>query len=139
MTGSSGKLIRKALKSRIMKRTACFAWLAPAAVFLLAVQPALSQSVPDSDRTIVVQVEGLTAEDRDALQHAVNAQPGLELPFACVPAGILVFAGSAGESKAAVRQRALPLLSARANGQRVTELNLNLVRTEQACAEARNR
>ncbi|MBK9177501.1 MAG: hypothetical protein IPM46_14445 [Flavobacteriales bacterium] len=123
-----------------MKRTSCFALVALlAAAVLLAELPVFGQSALDSDRTIVVQVEGLTAQDRDALQQEVKSHPGLELSFACVPAGILVFSSAPGVPKAVLRERAMPLISTRASSNRITELDYNLARAEETCAEARNR
>lgn len=118
----------------------CFGWmLAAAAAILLSTAEANGQSAPQNRRTYAVQVEGLTAQDRDAVTRSLAIEPGLKLVFACVPAGLLVFEATEGGTRAMAKDRSLPLMRARIPSARITEVDHGLQEAEEACAQQRNR
>ncbi len=86
-----------------------------------------------------IQVEGLTSDDRDALQRECDAHHDLRIVFACVPAGIIVIEDRNTTSIQETKQRAMPLMNARMSGKRVEIVDHDLAWAEQACAEMRNR
>lgn len=89
--------------------------------------------------TIAVRVADLTSEERDAVAHALQASGEARMVFACVPAGVMVFAPKAGRPTHTLRSQSLAALHARMPQQRIQETTMSLVDAEAACDEARNR
>ncbi|MBK7944305.1 MAG: hypothetical protein IPJ85_02885 [Flavobacteriales bacterium] len=121
-----------------MKQLLRFGWMMAASLLLLLPFGLKAQSGNPNTGHYAVRVIGLTAADRDALQQDLKGRNDLKLVFACIPAGVLVFASQA-ESKQVVEQRALPLLEAKAHRSRIEELTGGLADAEDACTQARNR
>ncbi|MFN3876223.1 MAG: hypothetical protein ACK4L7_09980 [Flavobacteriales bacterium] len=122
-----------------MKQRKCFGGLLAAGLLFLLPYCLNAQATHTEDRTYAVRVQGLKSEDRDALQRDLNDRADLRLVFACVPAGVLVFEGAPAETRQQARQRALPMLEAKALQGRLEELAGGRVEAEAACANARNR
>lgn len=97
-----------------------------------------AQDASSAPASTIVQVEGLTAEQRDALQQDLRGRSDLKIVFACVPAGLLVFEHSGPAPKAELDQRALTLVRSH-----TSEANVSAQRgtmdVERACALMRNR
>jgi hypothetical protein len=121
-----------------MKQLMRFGWTMAASLLLLLPFSLKAQSVAQANSQYAVQVDGLTVEHRDALQLELKDSNDLWIVYACVPAGVLVFA-SHGETKQQTRQRALPLLETKSLRARAEELTGGLADAEAACTQARNR
>lgn len=106
---------------------------------LLIAQDAKAQ-VPsaDFDGAFTVHIDGLTAQDRDAIQQRLGKRSDVKVVFACVPAGIMVFTSEGGAQKSITRQRAITALSQRVEASRITEMQQSIAESESACAQARN-
>lgn len=89
--------------------------------------------------TLAVHVADLTSEERDAVAQALEASGEARMVFACVPAGVMVFAPKADRSTHTLRSQSLAALNARMPQQRIHETTLSLADAEAACDEARNR
>ena len=74
---------------------------------------------------------------RDGLSRELAGTTDLELVFACVPAGILVFEGTAG-TQVSLLDRTILLMHHRIARQRISVLDGSRSNVEQQCAEARN-
>lgn len=94
------------------------------------------QAAPTS---ITLRIDGLSTDERDALNQQLTQRGEARIAFACVPAGIIVLqATDAGRSTDSLRLRALPgLLTSVAPG-RIHEEPSTLVEAEQLCENARN-
>ena len=108
------------------------------ALFLLLNTDVIAQSAGDEHR-YAVKIQGLTTEDRDALQRQLAGHSDLKLVFACVPAGILVFESTTNGTREQVKQRSLPMVQPHIRAERITELDHGLADAETACAQQRNR
>lgn len=122
-----------------MKKQMLFVWWVTLMV-IATLLPAESraQSATPPARQFAVQVQGLTSEDRDAVQAQLRGRQDVRLVYACVPAGILVFEGDANSTRLQAKQRALPLLQARIAGKHSTDLDHGIAQAEAACAQLRN-
>ena len=89
--------------------------------------------------TLAVHIADLTSDERDAVAQALEASGEARMVFACVPAGVMVFAPKAGRSTHTLRSQSLAALHARMPQQRIQETTLSLADAEAACDEARNR
>ena len=94
------------------------------------------QAAPTS---ITLRIDGLSTDERDALNRQLIQRGDARIAFACVPAGIIVLqATDAGRSEDSLRLRALPgLLTSVAPG-RIHEEPSTLTEAESICANARN-
>lgn len=135
-----GRLIHKALNSRTMKQIPGFGWMTALLSAILLIAQDLKAQIPSvvSDGALTVHIDGLTTQDRDAIQQRLGDRSDLKLVFACVPAGIMVFTAEAGVQKSIIRQRAIPELSTRIDASRITEMQQSIAESESACAQARN-
>lgn len=97
----------------------------------------LAQQVPAHTNEVVVHVKSLSSGERDALKQDLAASGTIELTYACVPAGILVFRTAAGTSQADLRAQVLPLVAGRTSTARIKELPLDLAQAEERCAAVR--
>ena len=91
-----------------------------------------------AQETIGLRVDALTSAERDQLVDRSH-QPGeLQVVYACVPAGILVFAsdGTAG-TREALRTKALATMAPVIAIGRVEPTELTLHQAEAACETAR--
>src|SRR5688572_18839719 len=107
-----------------MNRKLFTRWLACIAFLPLFVAVASAQRPGTARNSISLHVEGLTSEMRDGLSRELAGTTDLELVFACVPAGILVFEGTAG-TQAALLDRTLSLMEHRIARQRIRMLDAN--------------
>lgn len=81
-----------------------------------------------------MHVKGLTSAERDALKQELTGRNDVELVYACVPAGILVFRGA---DHGTLRSTVLPLVSGRTSSARSRELQLGRAEVEERCAAQR--
>ncbi|MDQ3099987.1 MAG: hypothetical protein M3R08_01255 [Bacteroidota bacterium] len=100
---------------------------------LFAQAPAVQRS------EIVVTVEGLTSEVRDGVKRDLKSNGDLELIYACVPAGILVFQARQGVTPERSRADLKPLLEHRIARNKISVATMDRNTAEERCAEARNR
>ena len=105
-----------------------FALLLAATTFCQDGQPA----------TITFSIEGLTTEMRDGIARELTETSGLQLTFACVPAGILVFQGN-GDPAEIMQDRLSSIMEHRIARQRIRTIEVSRETVEEQCAEARNR
>ncbi|MBK8499595.1 MAG: hypothetical protein IPL52_12470 [Flavobacteriales bacterium] len=89
--------------------------------------------------TVAVHIADLTSEERDAVAQALEASGEARMVFACVPAGVMVFAPKPDRPTHTLRSQSLAALHARMPQQRIQETALSLADAEAACDEARNR
>ncbi|HRH38528.1 MAG TPA: hypothetical protein PK760_09290, partial [Flavobacteriales bacterium] len=79
-----------------MKKHMLFVWCLTLMVIATLVPKQLrAQAAAQAGQHFAVHVEGLTNEDRDAVQKQLHGRQDLKLVFACVPAGIMVFEADA--------------------------------------------
>lgn len=123
-----------------MKQIIRFVWLMAltSAIALCPRKAHAQRAAEHPDVNYAVRIAGLTAQDRDQVQQELSHRTDLRLVYACVPAGILVFAGQQGTPKSVARQRALPVLNARIGASRITDLEQGIAEAEAACAQIRN-
>ncbi len=88
--------------------------------------------------SLTLQVSGLTAQERDALAQDLRNGTGLELAYACVPAGLLVIAPIDPQSGIDVRSAAAASISRTVTSARAREEALTLQQVEDLCTNARN-
>ena len=87
--------------------------------------------------TVTYQIDGLTAETRDGITRDLASTGGIQLVYACVPAGILVFQDDRPTPTALV-DRLRPILEHRIARQRIRTSRATIGQLEQLCAEQRN-
>jgi len=95
---------------------------------------AFAQQTTIGTSEIVIHVKNLQSAERDALRQELTAG-AIELVYACVPAGIMVFrSADSGSSNEALRTHVLSMVADRTSVSRVRELPLNLAQAEERCA-----
>jgi len=113
------------------------------ATALRAQAPQVLGIVEDAATHLVLRVEGLTSGQRDAIVRDLRTGDGARLVYACVPAGILVFApegeGTAASKSAGAIDGVLPVAGRHLRREDVTETRMTLAEAEAACAQARDR
>lgn len=88
--------------------------------------------------TLGVRISALTAAERDAIASPTQGQSHLKVVYACVPAGVIVFADNqASSSREAAQSRLAPLLSQVLAAPRIAAWNLSLRAAEAACENTR--
>lgn len=107
----------------------CFLWIAPCISFAQAQQP----------ERLVLQLEGLTSEHRDAMTRTLSTAGEARIVFACVPAGIVVLEGMDGTSRTRLEQRGRELATERSLVLRRIEQAATIAQAEAACAQVRDR
>lgn len=122
-----------------MNKPKHFGGMALAALAILLSTRSFAQTSAGSDPTFTVRVEGLTSQERDAVNTDLEARNDLKLVFACVPAGILVFRGESGTTRTSTRAKAVSLMQSRLSTTRLAETTGGIAEAEQACAQQRNR
>ncbi len=91
-----------------------------------------------AQETAGIQVGALTAAERDSITLHLSNQHGLHMVFACVPAGIMVFASTnQGLSRATVRTQALGAIAGTIAPGRIGPAEVDLQAAEAACQAAR--
>ncbi len=94
------------------------------------------QAAPTS---ITLHIDGLSTEERDALNQQLVSRGDARIAFACVPAGIIVLESINGARSAdSLRLRALPGLLTSVAPQRIQEQAVSLTEAEQLCENVRN-
>lgn len=84
------------------------------------------------------RINGLTSAERDSLAQQIQGTTDLELVYACVPAGVLVFGANAlSTSRAALRSQALGIMAPVIAADRIGPVVLDLQAAEAACETAR--
>jgi hypothetical protein len=96
------------------------------------------EKVPSVER-ITVQLDGLDSATRDALAAELRPSTDLQLVFACVPAGILVFESRSTNGRTQLEARTRMLLNGRANGATPRFVDQSLEQAEHACSVVRDR
>lgn len=104
-------------------------WIAPCCSFAQAQQP----------ERIVLQLDGLTSDHRDAMTRTLATSGEARIAFACVPAGILVLEGTDGTSRTRLEQRCRELVTERSLVLRRSEHPATIAQAEAACAQVRDR
>ncbi|HEY0975876.1 MAG TPA: hypothetical protein VGE21_00280 [Flavobacteriales bacterium] len=85
-----------------------------------------------------LKVQALTSEERDALNRRLQADGGMRVAYACVPAGILILEHDATERSAAeVREVLLARVGALLPAPRIMESDIEQQDAERRCATAR--
>lgn len=85
-----------------------------------------------------LRVQSLTSEERDALNRRLQADGGMRVAYACVPAGILILEHDATtRSVAEVRDLLLARTGAVVPASRIIEENIEQQDAERRCATAR--
>ncbi len=97
----------------------------------------MAQHAPAQTSEVVVHVKSLSSAERDALKQDLTASSGIELAYACVPAGILVFRATAATPQADLSTQVLILVAGRTSTNRTKELALSQAQAEERCAAAR--
>lgn len=119
-----------------MDRKAFLQGLTVSAILLTSAARLHAQTAPSP--TLTLRVPGLTAQERDALTQDLGNGTGLELAFACVPAGLLVIVPTDPASGIDPRTAAAPSIGRTLTLGRATEVTLTLQQAEADCANARN-
>ena len=114
-------------------------WMVLIALTILTPNPSSAQSSTGNDAYFTLRVEGLTSQERDAVNSDLQSRSDLKLVFACVPAGIMVFAGEMNSTRTSTRQNTLALMQARMTTTRMSEEPLGIAEAEAVCAQQRNR
>jgi hypothetical protein len=110
-----------------------------AAFLLLPWAGVFAQQRPTGPQQVVLQVDGLTSATRDAVMKDLSTSADVELVYACVPAGILVFASRIGQNRVDLEQRSRAALTSRSATLRAHTLDQSQAQVEAACSQARNR
>lgn len=109
------------------QRTALLPFLFPACLCAVMAQ-----------EPIGLRINSLTSAERDALTANARQAGELEVVFACVPAGVIVFNGTGpAGSREALRTKVLALATPVIPAPRITEAALTLPAAEAACRAAR--
>lgn len=88
---------------------------------------------------VVMHVEGLTSATRDALVRDLGSAHDVELVYACVPAGLLVFASRTSQNRSDLETRCRAALLARSVTATARTLDQSQADAEAACTQFRNR
>lgn len=107
-----------------------------AALLVLASGYAPAQSLP-SNAPVAMRVTGFTSAMRDDLVRQAHVL-GLQVEFACVPAGIILVTSTSGQARTALTEQVATVFRNRNQSTSVQEMNMTLEQAEQACANARN-
>ena len=132
------------LESPASARKALTMWTTTArmlALAAIAVMCSLMRTHAQADTPrLALQVTGLTAEERDALNRDLTARGDMRIAFACVPAGILILEQTTTARPAEqARALAVAVLNERIPAQRRMEAPMSLEEAETRCNAARNR
>ncbi len=90
-----------------------------------------------SDAEMVLRVKGLSSSARDAIATELRDSGSAVLVYACVPAGILVIAPTAGSTIGEVRDEALTVAGRHAARKDISDAGMDRQQAEQQCAQAR--
>lgn len=108
-----------------------------AACMILLGGPLLAQHGPLQASDLVVQVKSLSSAERDALRQDLATSSNIELAYACVPAGILVFEAKAVMTQADLRSQVFNMVTGRTSSSRAKEISLDRAQVEERCAAVR--
>ncbi|MFZ1688779.1 MAG: hypothetical protein WAU70_15230 [Flavobacteriales bacterium] len=118
---------------KTLLRTCAFLCL----LFLLGGFAANAQTAAPT--SITLRIDGLSNDERDALNQQLVQRGDARIAFACIPAGIIVLqATDADRSTDSLRLRALPGLLASVAPGRIHEEPGTVNEAELICANARN-
>ncbi len=109
-----------------------------AVLLCLAHDPCTAQGPTSGNGGTVVRVKGLDHTIRDAVAAELGRQ-GLQLAFACVPAGILVLEEDARTTSGMVLTTSLTAIEKHVRARDISILPISLHDAEEQCAQARNR
>lgn len=107
-----------------------------AALLVFATSFAPAPSLP-SNAPVALRVTGFTSAMRDDLVRQAHVL-GLQVEFACVPAGIILVTSTTGQARTALTEEVATVFRSRNQSISVQETNMTLEQAEQACANARN-
>ncbi|MBK6626180.1 MAG: hypothetical protein IPJ87_17990 [Flavobacteriales bacterium] len=119
-----------------MERNAFFKGLIVSTFLLISAVGLHAQTNPAS--TLTLRVDGLTAQERDALTEDLRSGTGLKLAYACVPAGLLVIAPADPLSGIDPRSAAAASIGRTVTSARAHEETLTQQQVEARCTNARN-
>lgn len=92
-----------------------------------------------AQETVGLHITGLTTNERDALLTQVPEQSGMQVVYACLPAGVVVLRSTdSGMSRGDARLKARNAVARLVPLQRVPDEVLTLEEAEQQCAATRN-
>lgn len=90
---------------------------------------------------IALRIDGLTCDERDALNRAFAQTGQAHIAFACVPAGVVILEPALGvdaeRSADSLRLHALPTLLRTVAPGRIAEDHMTQEQAEELCAQAR--
>lgn len=124
------------MNERTMERNAFFKGLTLSIFLLTSAIGSQAQSNPAT--ILALRVDGLTAQERDALAQDLQNGTGVKLAYACVPAGLLVLAPVDPQSGIDPRGAAAASLARTVTSARIHEETLTQQQVEARCANARN-
>ena len=85
-----------------------------------------------------LRITALTSAERDALVQSTRNAGEMHVVYACVPAGIIVFAANAGTtSRESLRTKAMAALAPLVSAARIEPTDITLQAAETACENAR--
>ncbi|MBK8950451.1 MAG: hypothetical protein IPM68_16830 [Flavobacteriales bacterium] len=119
-----------------MERNAFFKGLILSTFLLISAIGLQAQTHPAA--TLILRVDGLTAQERDALSQDLLNGTGLKLAYACVPAGLLVIAPADPLSGIDPRSAAAASIGRTVTSARAHEESLTQQQVEARCSNARN-
>ena len=119
-----------------MERIALFKGLIVSIFLMISATGLQAQTNPTTHLTL--RVDGLTAQERDALSQDLQNGTGLQLAYACVPAGLMVIAPVDPQSGIDPRSAAAASIGRAVASARVHEENLTQQQVEARCTNARN-
>lgn len=85
-----------------------------------------------------IRISALTSAERDALVQSTHAAGEMNVVYACVPAGIIVFATNTGSgSRETLRTKAMAALAPVISAARIQPADITQQAAETACENAR--
>lgn len=85
-----------------------------------------------------LRISALTSAERDAMVQLATQSDGLQVAFACVPAGVIVFSNPSGSAtRESLRAQAMAVMHPAIDPGRIEPGDLSLQAAEAACENAR--
>lgn len=105
--------------------------------FILLLSISARAQHPSTQSEIVVQVMGLTSAERDAINRDLRSDQAIQLVYACVPAGLLVFKSRVAMQASELLAATLSVARERVNAARIAPTELQRAHAEAQCAAQR--
>lgn len=91
-----------------------------------------------AQESIGIRINTLTSAERDLLVQTTHGAGEIHVAYACVPAGIIVFAANAAStSRESLRTKAMTALAPVVTAARIESVEITLQAAETACENAR--